>query len=267
MYKKIYFEVTNVCNLNCPFCIGNKRKKEFIKVDDFRLALNKLKDYTKYLYLHVSGEPLMHPNINELIDIASENFNVNITTNGYLINKIKDNHNIRQINISLHSFHPNNNIRLEEYLDNIILVINNLHKDTYFSLRFWICSKYNQEIINYLEAKLNKEIKLENGFKIMDNVFISLGNEFIWPDLKNNCNIKKGFCYALKDHIGILVNGDIIPCCLDVNGIIKLGNIYNNDLIDIINSERYTKMLKGFQDNQKIELLCQKCNYYNVNLK
>ena len=99
-FKKIYVEITNACNLNCDFCIKNKRHSKFISIDEFKLLLDKIKDYTNYLYFHVLGEPLLHPKINELIDIASDNFKINITTNGYLIDRIKDNKNIRQLNIS-----------------------------------------------------------------------------------------------------------------------------------------------------------------------
>ena len=266
MYKRIYLEITNSCNLNCPFCIGNERKKEFITIDNFEYILNKIKKYTKYLYLHISGEPLLHPNINDLISIASKDFFINITTNGYLINKIIDNHNIRQINISLHSFNDSI-ISLEDYLDNIVDVINKLHNDTYFSLRFWINTKYNNDIKDYLSKKFKKEIILEQGYEIIKNVFVGISNEFIWPNLHNLYKEESGTCYALKDHIGILVNGDIVPCCLDVNGIIKLGNIYENTIDEIIKSDRYLNMLNGFKKNKKCELLCQKCNYYDVNLK
>jgi MoaA/NifB/PqqE/SkfB family radical SAM enzyme len=103
MFKKIYVEITNSCNLNCSFCIGHTRKKEFITIDKFKLLLDKIKNHTDYLYFHLMGEPLIHPYINDLIDIASNNFNTNITTNGYFIDRIKDNKHIRQINISLHS--------------------------------------------------------------------------------------------------------------------------------------------------------------------
>ena len=266
MYKKIFLEVTNICNLNCPFCIDNNRKKEFITIDNFKIILKKLKGYTNYLYFHVSGEPLMHPMINELINIASKDYFINITTNGYLINKIKDNKNIRQINISLHSYNPNE-ISLDTYLNNIVEVINNLHNNTYFSLRFWINNSNNKKILDYLSKKINKKIELIDGLEVIKNVYISLSNEFIWPDLSNDFYDEKGRCYALKDHIGILVNGDIIPCCLDALGVIKLGNIYNNTLDEIIKSDRYQNMLKGFTQNKKCELLCKKCNYYNVNLK
>ena len=66
MFKKIYIEITNNCNLNCSFCIGNKRDKKFIAVEQFKVLLDKLDGFTKYLYFHVMGEPLLHPYINEL---------------------------------------------------------------------------------------------------------------------------------------------------------------------------------------------------------
>lgn len=261
MYKKIYLEITNFCNLDCPFCIKNNREKKFITIHDYKIILNKIKKYTNYLYFHISGEPLMHPNINELINIGSKDFKINITTNGYLINKIKDNHNIRQINISLHSFDLKYKLDLEEYINNICNVIDSIHEYTYFSLRFWTSNKNTNNILNLLEQRYNKKIELKNGFEIIKNVFISINEEFIWPSLKNDFINSKGTCYALKDHIGILVNGDIVPCCLDANGIIKLGNIYNDDINDIINSKRYQNMLEGFKNSIKVEELCKKCNF------
>jgi len=261
MYKKVYLEITNNCNLNCSFCIKNNRDKKFITMDEYKIVLDKLKDYTKYLYFHVSGEPLLHPNINDLINLASSNFQINITTNGNLIKRIKDNHNIRQINISLHSFSDKYNITLESYMENIFDVIDSLKKDTYFSLRFWVNNEFNSKIIEMINDRYNVNLELQTGFKITDNVFVSVNKEFIWPDLNNDYYNEDGTCYALKDHIGILVNGDVVPCCLDANGVIKLGNIYKDDLNDIISSNRYKKMLEGFKNNKKCEELCKKCNF------
>ena len=121
-FKKIYLEITNTCNLNCDFCIKNTRKSKFISIDEFKKVLEILKDYTDYLYFHVLGEPLMHPKVNKLINIASKEFKINITTNGYMINKIKYNKNIRQLNISLHSFSENYNVTITDYLNNIFIV-------------------------------------------------------------------------------------------------------------------------------------------------
>jgi radical SAM protein with 4Fe4S-binding SPASM domain len=262
-FKKIYVEVTNACNLNCEFCIKNKRDKKYITINEFEILLEKIKDYTDYLYFHVLGEPLMHPKINDLINIASKNFNINITTNGYLVNRIKGNKNIRQINISLHSFNDNYNIELNNYLDNVFDSIDTLIKNkTYISLRLWVKNKYNKKIIDYINKRYNIYIDYNiKNYKVNDYIFINNFHEFIWPDLNNNTYEVNGTCYALTDHIGILVDGTIIPCCLDSRGDIALGNIYTNNLIEVLNSDRVNNMIRGFKCNRKEEELCRHCKF------
>lgn len=264
MFKKVYIEITNDCNLSCSFCIKNKRIKKYMIESEFITILDKLYGYTKYLYFHILGEPLMHPNINEFINIASKRFKVNITTNGYLISNINNNKNIRQINISLTSFDPKYNVSLKDYMNNIFSIVDELSKHTYISFRFWVNNKYSSEILNMINKKYNTNLNpnnLKNNSTISKNIFISTNNEFIWPDLNNNYYNEVGTCYALKDHIGILVDGTIVPCCLDSKGDIKLGNIFNDNIIDVINSKLYQKMLIGFKNNKKFELLCRKCRY------
>ncbi len=262
-FKKIYLEITNNCNLNCDFCIKNKRNKEYITIDNFKQVLNKIKNNTDYLYFHILGEPLIHPNINELIDLASNQFKINITTNGYLINRIKDNKNIRQLNISLHSYNDKYKIPLSKYLDNIFDCIEELIKNnTYISLRMWVKNKYNKEMINYINKRYNLNLK-ENvsNITIKDKLYINNFHEFIWPDLNNNYYNELGTCYALTDHIGILVDGTIIPCCLDTQGIINLGNIYKDNIEKIMKQDRVINMITNFKNNKKCEELCKHCKF------
>jgi len=264
MYKKVYLEITNNCNLNCAFCIKNKRKSKFMSKEEFKIILKKLENHTNYLYFHILGEPLMHPDINYFINYASDKFNINITTNGYLIKNIENNKNIRQINISLHSFSDVYNISLEDYMNNIFTAINKLKKYTYVSLRFWLKNKFSKKMIDMINKKYNVNLdinNLKNNTTIVKNLFISINEEFIWPDLNNDYYNETGTCYALKDHIGILVDGTVIPCCLDSMGIINLGNIFENTLDDIKNTSRYKNMLDGFKNNKKCELLCKKCGF------
>ena len=264
MYKKVYIEITNNCNLKCDFCIKNSRPNKFMDLDEFNIILNKLKKYTKYLYFHILGEPLLHPKINEFIDVGSQNFNINITTNGYLIERIKDNKNIRQLNISLHSYDRRYGVSLEKYMKNIFNVVDKLSEYTYISYRFWLKNKYTDDMLDMINKKYNVDLNVENiknNTTINKNIFISINEEFIWPDLNNNYYNEVGTCYALRDHIGILVDGTIVPCCLDSKGIIKLGNIFEDCLENVIKSKRYSDMLDGFKNNKKCELLCKKCKY------
>ena len=259
MYKKVYVEITNVCNLNCSFCVKNNRKKEYISIDCFKILLNKLKGYTNYLYFHVMGEPLLHPNINELIDLASNDYKVNITTNGTMLDKIIDNKNIRQINISLHSIKDN----LEKNLINIFRKAEKLlNNGTIVNYRLWVNEEKKNKIIEFINKYYNVDINELSNHTIKNNLFFSIEKEFIWPNM-NNKDLFNGTCKALTDHIGILVDGTVVPCCLDSEGVIKLGNIYKNDLDEIINSKQYQELKKGFKENIRLNPLCKTCNFYN----
>ena len=263
-FKKIYLEVTNNCNLDCSFCSKNNRVKKFIGINDFTLFLNKIKKYTDHIYFHVMGEPLLHPKINELIDLASKDFNVNITTNGYLIDRIKENKNIRKISISLHSFDSKYNKTLEDYLNNIFEIVELLlSNNTYVEYRLWVNAKDKEEIIKRIESKYNIKINNEN-FKIKNKLFFEMDKEFIWPSLDNDYYNEMGGCLGTRDQLGILVDGTVVPCCLDNNGIINLGNIYKNNLDDIINSNLFEQINKGFLSNKKVHPLCRKCSFYEL---
>lgn len=266
MFKKIYVEITNNCNLSCPFCNEVKRKKESISIDKFNVLLKKLKGFTNYLYFHLMGEPLMHSHINELIDLASQHFNINITTNGYLIDRIRDNQNVTQINISLHSFNEKYHKSLDEYMNNIYENVDKLLVNhTIINYRLWTDSKYKESIIDNLNKHYN--VNINGNTTIKNNVFIDFDSEFIWPNLDNNYYNENGSCMGLRTHIGVLVDGTVVPCCLDTNGIINLGNIYKEDLNDILNQDRVNIMKENFKNNKKVENLCKHCNFYDRIIK
>lgn len=260
-FKKVYIEITNSCNLKCEFCIGNSRKLRFMKFDDFKFVLAKISPYTKYLYFHILGEPLLHPNIVDFINYACEKgFYVNITTNGYLIDRLKNVSGIRQLNISIHSFDIKYGISLEMYMNNIFSVIDSI-PNTYVSFRFWTQCKMDllNPILNHYS--INKPEILNRGFQAADRRYVSFFHEFIWPDLNNNFYDSNGKCYGLINQLGILCDGSIVPCCLDSNASICLGNIYSDDLDEILNSERVNSMIDGFKRGYKCEEFCKHCNF------
>lgn len=273
-FKKIYIEITNRCNLNCSFCSKSNREKKDITVSQFETIINKVKDYTNYIYLHIKGEPLLHPNLEEILNICSKNsIKVNITTNGININKCRNvllNESVRQVNFSLHSYVFN---KPDEYIDSIndyVKVASKLGK--YCVYRFWAFNgdyTGNEKVfISKLSRLYNidvfKVLEVNNNVKLSDNIYINKSPEFIWPDVNNDYYNEIGNCYALRDHIGILSDGTVVPCCLDCDAVINLGNIYNDDLDSIINSERFNNMLYSFRNNKKCENLCRHCNFLDI---
>ncbi len=265
-FKKIYIEIINYCNLNCKFCEKTKKPKKIIQIEEFKKIISEIKPYTDYIYLHVQGEPLLHPNLKSFLEIAYENnIKVNLTTNTTLLDKnidvLLNSKALRQINLSLQALQslPNK----EEYYDKIIELINK-NKDIYLSLRFW-GNFNNQDVlkqIKYFEDKLNKSINLNETNKLMPRVFFSLEEEFRWPNLNNPFNTDKGRCQAINQ-LGILADGTVVPCCLDKDGIIDLGNINNQSLASILNSERYQRFINNFKKGIICEELCKHCTFHN----
>lgn len=270
-FKKIYLEITNACNLNCSFCIKNKRKITYITKENYKLIINKIKNHTKELYLHILGEPLLHQDINYFIEYATqENLQVNITTNGYLINNLNNNQNLHRLNISLHSYTESQRVEIDEYLNNIFDTIENIRNKTFVSLRLWVGNKNTEYILKYINKKYNTDIKnLDNNskIKIAPNLIIDTFHEFIWPDLNNNYYNEIGKCKGLIDHIGILSDGTIIPCCLDSTGVINLGNIYNEELDEILNKDIVKEMIDNFKKGYKCQELCKHCSFLETNKK
>ncbi len=290
-FKKIYIEITNVCNLSCSFCPETKRATKFMDINDFKYILNQVKPYGKYVYLHVKGEPLLHPDIASFLDICNENdLYVNITTNGTLINEVKEKlwekPALRQINFSLHSFDKNNDsYSMDEYLEEIFTFINeSLDKTNIIhSLRLWNLQKteegdkedencdinimQNENVIEkiqnafQLDFKLKEEVQQKMGIKLHDNLYLNQEYEFQWPDLNEKEDDGVGFCYGLRNQVAILVDGTVVPCCLDGNGIISLGNVKEQSLQSILQTERAKSIKDNFSNNHAIEELCRKCGY------
>ena len=271
-FKKIYIEITNACNLSCSFCSKTKRKIEYMSPKDFKEVLSKIKDYTDYIYLHVKGEPLLHPNLDEILSICDkEKINVQITTNGTLLKDKKDillKHNIRQINISLHSEND-----IPTYFEDVFDTCNELSNKSYICYRIWTLkdnkfSKKSTNIVNKLidyyklSPDIVDKIYTKKDINLSKNIFLSKSNIFDWPD-KDRKESTDGFCLGLNTHIGVLVDGTVIPCCLDGDGIINLGNIFTESVDEILNKELTKNIIDNFKKNKAYHPLCKKCTYKN----
>ena len=274
MFKKIYIEITNVCNLKCTFCPDSKRVKRFMSIEEFESVVSKISNYTKLIYLHVKGEPLLHPNLDTILSILEKyNLKTNITTNGTLINQkieiLKHSKAIRQINVSIHSFTQNKAFS-NDYLSNIFKSVEQLD-NVIISYRLWNLNSLQENDINeylikqletYYDIKNLKQILKDNqSFKLKDNIYINQDIEFAWPNVKQKPIIEKGRCLALKDQIAILVDGTVVPCCLDNNGDIPLGNIFNESIGEILNKPLTILIQENFKNNIITCDLCKSCGF------
>ena len=274
MFKKIYIEITNVCNLKCKFCPETSRTKEYMTLENFENIIKKIHEHTKLVCLHVKGEPLLHNKLEGILKILEKyNLKANITTNGTLIKEklpiIKATNVVRQLNISIHSILQNNSLD-KKYLQDIFESANKLD-NIIISYRLWNLENIkdndiNNSIINSIEEyydiqNLKEQLSKNDFIKIKENVFINQDIEFTWPDINKENIIEEGRCLALKEQVAVLVDGTVVPCCLDNNGDIPLGNLLVEELEVILNSPKVKEIRKNFENRIITCKLCKTCGF------
>ncbi len=270
MYNKVYVEITNICNMRCSFCHGHKRAPKQMNRDEFAYILDALTDQTQYIYYHLMGEPLIHPELPYFIQLAGvRGYKSIITTNGTLLQKHGDEllaAGVHKVNVSLHSFEQGSVEDCLRYVEELAVFARKAAEvGTIVVFRLWnkgFDEGKNAVALNALRNLLPGDwTENTRGIHIRDKIFLEWGERFEWPDLGEPVKGEKFFCYGLKDQFGILADGTVVPCCLDSEGVINLGNIFTRDIGTILASERATAMVEGFQCGKATEDLCKKCGY------
>lgn len=270
MSKKytFYLEITTTCNFSCPFCPSSIKQNHFnMKLNDIYRIIEDIKDYSELIYFHVLGEPLLHPEfINILSYVDSRNIPFGITTNGVYLNEYDKQlfkfHNLKKINVSLQSLIQLNKNHIDQYIDNLISVINyrkEIDCNIPINLRLW----NNKEQLDTIELNDYLFNKLNDIVSNNKNIRFSYADEFEWPSLDKLDNEISSNCLGGKKQFAILHNGNLCLCCLDYNGETSLGNLYEMSFKDIINSDKYKEIMKLSNDRKPYFELCKKCTYRN----
>jgi len=270
-FRKIYLEISNLCNLKCNFCPGTKRPGRRLSVEEFSKLLPKLRPYTDFLYFHLMGEPLCHPDLETFLSLAGKaGFKVILTTNGTLLRKQKEilvqAPALHKINISLHAFESNDlSIPFEQYLDDCFSFGKAVNGTKIVVYRLWNqggADELNDSILRRMKFFFTEPwVKERQGIRIADRTYIEHGDKFDWPDLSSPEGNQNVFCYGLRDQLGVLCDGTVVPCCLDHEGDLALGNLFETNLDTILASERAQNIFNGFTKREAMEPLCRRCGY------
>ena len=270
-FSKIYLEITNCCNLQCSFCPGTGRTPAFMAREQFTFLLPRLRPFTDYLYFHLMGEPLCHPLLADFLDLAGQaGFRVILTTNGTLLKsrqeQLLSSPALHKVNVSLHSFEGNNTpLSFSRYLDDCLSFGKAAEGKVVVSYRLWNvggADALNGDILRTMEGYFPPPWREERlGPRIGHRVYLQYGDRFDWPDLTAPDGGSRVSCYGLRDQLGVLCDGTVVPCCLDHEGDIPLGNLFEQALEEILSSPRAQTIINGFSRGCAAEELCRKCGY------
>ncbi len=281
-FHRIYIELTNICGLSCSFCPTKTLPMQTMTVDFFDSVVMQAKPYTSEVACHVVGDPLTLTNLQEYLDILQQHkMKAVLTSSGYYLKK----HNyqtlfhsaVKQINISLNSYNKNDtSLTFEQYLNPILKLCDEKmkHKNEIFiNLRLWNLNEsmseknYNEKLFDIFSRhfgiildrdKIMKE--KPKTIRLDRKILLHFDHYFEWPSL-DNPYYGDGKCQGLDSHIAILASGKVVPCCLDCDGIITLGDLQQHSLKEILSTDRTLAMVKGFRENRAVEKLCQHCSY------
>lgn len=270
-FRKVYLEISNICNLSCRFCPGTKRTKKVLTEEEMAVLLPKIRPYTNYLYFHLMGEPLLHPKLELFLQMAGEHgFKVILTTNGTLLKKQQEmllrTPALHKVNISLHAFEANDlSVSFAEYLSDCFSFGQASAGKKLVVYRLWNQggeNVQNEEILQAMRRYFPGNWAAERlGTRIADRTYLQYGDKFDWPDLNAPEGSNRIFCYGLRDQLGILCDGTVVPCCLDHDGDLALGNLLTQEMGEILEAPRAKAIYDGFSHRQAPEELCRKCGY------
>ena len=273
--RKAYLEITNRCNLSCSFCPGCKRPPHSLTMEEFEHLAAKLRPFADFLYYHLLGEPTAHPLLPKFLAHAKGlGFASVITTNGTLLHKCGDRileeaSLPHKVSISLHAFEANDiPIPFDTYLDHCIAFAQKAAaRGVYIALRLWnldgraqgALHEKNDLVLKKLHSVFGDFEQTRSGYRLSDRIFLEWGEKFDWPSLSMPEMHESGCCYGLRDQIGVLCDGTVVPCCLDAEGDMPLGNLFTEELDTILSSPRAKAIYDGFTAHRCQEALCRRC--------
>ncbi|WP_170126837.1 radical SAM/SPASM domain-containing protein [Helicobacter anseris] len=269
-FKKIYIELSDICGLQCSFCPNQKAVRGLMSQELFAKIVRQIRGKCHRVCLHILGDPCRIKNLKEYLDILRQNdLSVDLVTSGFYL---KDKESllhpaIHQIAFSLDAGFDKNNPTKEGYLQDILEFCDFKRKQQnkiFINLRVQDTTLKRiplQQIFDFFKKTIPNDFKTFERIKLDEYIFLNITKTFIWADLKmqNICHTKK--CHALKEQIGILSNGIVVPCCIDTQGEIALGNVNKQSLDEILSSKRAIAIKKGFEQNIAIEELCKRCHF------
>ena len=270
MYQRAYVEITNICNMHCSFCHGHHRPLKQMTREEFSQVLQQLQGHTEYIYYHLMGEPLTHPLLPDFIRMAKEKgFHSMITTNGTLLRSrgmALLEAGAEKVSISLHSFEEDNESGYRSYLQQVAEFADMAtKKGMIVNFRLWnrgADAGRNDIVLDFLHDFF-PDTWTENtrGYRFRDKLFLEWGDRFTWPDEKNPETQGQLTCYGMRSQFGILCDGTVVPCCLDSEGVINLGNLFTQNLGEILESPRASAIAEGFRNHKAVEDLCRRCPF------
>jgi MoaA/NifB/PqqE/SkfB family radical SAM enzyme len=281
-YRRINIEISNICNLQCNFCPEVRREKRIMDPGLFRKIIRQVAPLTDEVCLHLMGEPLGHPELAAFLGVCEEfKTPVNFTTNGTLLDPTRSaillKPIVRQVNFSVQSFEANFAEQdVSRYLAKVFAFTRQALRerpDLYINYRLWdladpvSLTEKNRQVREKIEREFGFampsgiDLRKKKGYRIEGRLYLNFDSRFEWPSLEQPLRSSRGFCHGLSNHFGIHADGRVVPCCLDKEAVLELGDCAELPIQEILEGTRARSIREGFSRGELVEDLCRRCPF------
>ncbi len=276
-FKKIYVELSDICGLQCGFCPNPKNIRGVMPLELFEKVCKEAAPLTQMITLHVLGDPCKLKNLKLYLNIAKRfSLKVDLVTSGVYLHDFETllQDVIYQISISLDAgLDDHNKLNQHRYIQKILEFCRykfEKNSEVFLNLRIQdsTLEKHQDAIKPFLETfeVISLEaLKSQGRARLFKKSFLNIQKTFKWPSLNApnplNQESKIPYCYGLIKQIAILSDGVVVPCCMDTQASINLGNLNHTPLKDILKSQKATAIKTHFLKGEALEPLCKNCSY------
>ncbi|MGL2390909.1 radical SAM/SPASM domain-containing protein [Helicobacter pylori] len=283
LFKKIYVELSDICGLQCSFCPNPKNIRGVMPLKLFEKVCKEVAPLTPIITLHVLGDPCKLKNLNRYLSTAKRfSLKVDLVTSGVYLHDFETllQDAIYQISISLDAgLDHHNKLNQHRYIQKILEFCRykfEKNSEVFLNLRIQdgTLDKHQNLIKPFLESfecVSLEGLKSQGRVRLFKKSFLNIQKTFKWPNLNApnplNQKSKIPYCYGLIKQVAILSNGVVVPCCMDTQAHINLGNLNHMPLKDILNSQKSIAIKTHFLNGEALELLCKNCSYPLIRYK
>ncbi|MCX2716709.1 radical SAM/SPASM domain-containing protein [Helicobacter sp. MIT 21-1697] len=290
LFEKVYIELSDYCALSCGFCPSHtlSKRRGIMDLALFESICAQIEGKTRRVCLHLLGDPLSVQHFEMYVKILKNyHLKVDLVTTGLFLRKkhfeLLTQEPFVQVSFSLSAFLANPHQLKKAHLRRILdFCAFNIHLQSpiFVNLRFHSNDishqeKYFVQMLSEIGAYFDlSDITLgQERVKLGKKVFLNPTHSFDWEiqkdtfaplatlDNTSSQYSAKPLCYGAQKQIGILSNGELVPCCIDYNAQASFGNLKEQSLVDILDSQAFVEFALSLQKGHIPCELCRKCGY------
>lgn len=292
----IYFFPIYACNFKCAYCMNSVDKNEHNSVYKENIMsfslykkciddISQFKDKVKMLRFAGLGEPLLHKNIAQMVEYATQKEvanTVEIITNGSLLTpKIADDlieAKLDRLSISIQGVESYMYKKIAKYEIDFEKFVSNI--------RYFYENRRNTKVhIKILDCSLNSEEDKERFYSIFESICDTITIEKVAPLMENvdYSKILPNDDYTVRGNaveevdicsfpfylMQINPDGTVHPCCSNILETPIVGNCYDESVKDIWLGHRnnlFRRKMLGGCSNLDRNSYCTRCRIYKYSL-